>query len=109
MSVGMQTNKAAFDQNLTSLAIQLRNTMQQILNEWTFVNNGAAGTGLQVLTAIGYDNTNSDAPGDQSDAAYANYVLNQLNTVAQLYYGNATQPAEFDFANALAPLSAGNP
>lgn len=109
MSVGAQANKAVIDQNLTSLALQLRNVMQQIQNEWTFINNGAAGTPTQVLTALGYSNSNSDAPGAQSDASYAAYLLNNLNTLAGLYFGTATQASAFDFANALAPLSAGQP
>jgi hypothetical protein len=109
MSVGAQASKAVLDQNLTQLALQLRSAMQQIQNEWTFVNNGAAGSPVEVLTALGYDNANSDAPGGQSDASYASYLLNNLNTMAGLYFGTATQASPFDFANALAPLSAAQP
>jgi hypothetical protein len=107
MTVGTQANKAAMDQNLTALAMQARNLMAAIQNEWTNVNNGAAGTPVAVLTTMGYDNTNTDAPGGQSDASYADYLLNNLNTLAQLFYGNATQADRFDFYNALAPLMAG--
>jgi hypothetical protein len=109
MSVGEQASKAAMDQNLTSLAVQLRQLMQQIVNEWTFVNNGATGTPVQVLTSIGYNNSNSDAPGNQSDAAYASYLVNTLNTLAQVYFGRATQSTDYDFDNALAVLWAGLP
>jgi len=109
MTVGAQANKAVIDQNLTNLALQLRNVMQQIQNEWTFINNGAAGDAIAVLVKQGYDNANSDAPGGQSDASYASYLLNNLNTLAGLYFGTATQADAFDFANALAPLSAGQP
>jgi hypothetical protein len=109
MTVGVQATKAAMDQNLTSLAIQLRQLMHQIANEWTDVNNGAAGTAVQVLTAMGYDNTTDSAPGGQTDASYASYLLNTLNTMAQVYFGNATQAATYNFNNALAPLMAGQP
>lgn len=109
MSVGIQATKAAMDQNLTSLAVQLRQLMQQVANEWTNVNNGAAGTAVEVLTAMGYDNTEATAPGGQTDAAYADYALNTMNTVAQVFFGSATQATDFDFYNALAPLMAGQP
>lgn len=107
MSVGQQATKASMDQTLTAVSVQLRQVMSTISARWTFVNNGAAGTAVEVLTAIGYDNTNTDAPGGQSDAAYAEYVLNQLNTMAEIYYGQATQPSAYDFDNALAPMWAG--
>lgn len=107
MSVGEQATKAGMDQALTQLAVQMRNLMQQVQNEWTNVNNGAAGTPAAVLVQMGYDNTNSDAPGAQSDAAYADYVLNTMNTMAQVFFGNATQADTFNFYNALAPLMAG--
>lgn len=109
MTVGMQPTKAAFDQNLTQLALQLRSLMQQIRNEWTSVNNGADGTPVQVLTAMGYDNTTANAPGNQTDASYASYLLNTLNTVAEIYFGTATQATDYDFHNALAPLWAAQP
>lgn len=107
MSVGEQATKTGMDQNLTVLAVQMRNLMQQVQNEWTNINNGAAGTAAEVLVGIGYDNTNTDAPGNQSDASYAAYVLNTMNTLAQLYFGNAVQPSTFNFYNALSPLMAG--
>lgn len=107
MTVGIQATKASMDQNLTQLSIQMRNLMTQIRNEWTAVNNGAAGTPVQVLTAMGYDNTTDSAPGNQTDASYASYLLNTLNTVAEVYFGQATQATDYDFDNALAPLWAG--
>lgn len=107
MTVGIQATKASMDNNLTALAVQLRTVMTQISNEWTAVNNGAAGSPVEVLTAMGYDNTDDTSPGSQTDAAYASYLLNSLNTMAQLYFGTATQATEYDFNNALATLWAG--
>jgi hypothetical protein len=109
MSVGQQATKASTDQVLSSLAVQLRNVMQQILNEWTPVNNGAAGNNVAVLTEIGYDNTEETAPGGLTDAAYASYLLNTMNTMAQLYFGGATQASAYDFNTALSTLWAGQP
>jgi hypothetical protein len=97
------------DQTLSSLAVQLRALMTQVQNEWTFVNNGAAGSAVEVLTGIGYDNTDDTSPGGQTDAAYASYVLDTMNTLAQVYFGDATQASDFDFNNALAPLWGGVP
>ena len=42
--------------------------------------------------------TLTDPAGWAADALYKAQVL---NTLAQVYYGHATQPAEFDFSNAL--------
>jgi tetrahydromethanopterin S-methyltransferase subunit D len=92
------------DQTLTAVAVQLRQIMSTVSARWTFINNGAAGTAVAVLTEIGYDNTNASAPGGLTDAAYAAYLLNQLNTMASIYYGQAAQPSTYDFNNALASL-----
>lgn len=97
------------DDNLTSLAIQMRQLMQQVDNLWTFVNNGAEGTPVEVLAALGYDNTTDSAPGNQTDASYASYLLNTMNTMAQVYFGQATQGTDYDFDNALAVLWAAQP
>src|ERR1700722_14423630 len=95
------------DQTLTAVAVQLRQVMSTIRARWTFVNNGAEGTAVTVLTAIGYDNSQATAPGGLTDAAYAAYLLDQLNTMAEIYLGQATQPSTYDFDNALAPLWGG--
>lgn len=104
MTVGQQATKASMDQTLTAVAVQLRQIMSTVNARWTFVNNGAAGAAVDVLAAIGYDNTNATSPGGLTDAAYAEYVLNQLHTMAAIYYGQAAQPSVYDFDNALAPM-----
>lgn len=106
MPVGTQPSKAAMDQTLTSMAVQLRNLAFQAESQWLYVNNGAAGTPIQVLTSIGYDNTNSNAPGNQSDAAYAAYLLTMFDTLVQIFKGQAAPPA-YNYESALAPLWAG--
>jgi hypothetical protein len=107
MSVGSQPSKAAMDQTLTNLATRLRDLAGDIRKQYTFINNGAAGNGVSVLSELGYDNVTASAPGNQTDAAYANYILNQLNAVAALYYGETTQAAVYNYNNALAPMWAG--
>lgn len=104
MSVGNQPTKQNIDQQLSNLAVQARQLAQGISNLWTQVNNGAAGSAQAVLASYGYNGANADAPGNQSDAAYASYLLNTLHTLAQVYGGQATQPQEFDFDNALSYL-----
>lgn len=106
MSVGTQPSKAAIDQTMTSLAVQLRNLSATAEALYLYVNNGAAGTPVQVLTGIGYDNTNTNAPGNQSDAAYAAYLLTMFHTLVQIYQGLAA-PAAYNYEGALAPLWAG--
>lgn len=106
MPVGSQPSKAAMDQTLTSMAVQLRNLAATAEAMYLYVNNGAAGTPVQVLTAIGYNNTNTDAPGSQSDASYASYLLTMFHTLVQIYQGLAAPPA-YNYEGALAPLWAG--
>jgi hypothetical protein len=107
MPVGMQATNLTIDQTLTTLATSLRNIMEELRRLSTFVNNGAGGTPVQILTAAGYNNANSNAPGNQSDAAYAAYMIGLFNTVSALYYGTATQPSAYNYDTALAPLWAG--
>jgi len=107
MPVGMQATSATMDQTLTTLSVSLRNVMSEIRRLSTQVNNGVGGTPTQVLTAMGYSNTNSDAPGNQSDASYAAYLIGLFTTITALYYGTATQPATYDYDNALSALWAG--
>lgn len=106
MTVGAQANTGTIDNTLTTLSLGLRDLMDQINSLWTFVGNGADGTPATVLAGIGYDNTNTDAPGDQSDAAYASYLITMMNTLAQIYYGQ-TAPTAYNYEGALAPLWAG--
>jgi hypothetical protein len=106
MTVGAQSNSASISQNITNLSVALRNLLQSASNLSLQING--TGTGLATLEAMGFGSTANDAnPGSISDAAYALQLIGYLNTIAEIYYGDATQPATFDYNNALAAMWAG--
>jgi hypothetical protein len=108
--VGTQPTNATINNQLTSIAVQMRNLMQQAANLSTQVNG--TGQGLAYLEEMGYASAANDSnPGDQSDAAWALEVIAYFNTVAGCYYGTVQQggsggtgAATFDFDSALASL-----
>lgn len=113
MAVGMQATAESMDQNLSSLAVQMRNLMQAVSNLNTSVNGQAAG--LAYMESIGYASTPNQAnPGGLSDAQYALEVLAYLNQPAGVYYGavqsggsGGTGAVQFNINNALAPVWGG--
>lgn len=96
MTVGNQATAASVNGQLTSLAILLRNTCQQIHDLSTFING--QGNGLATLEAIGYS---------AGDAATAQSMISYLNTVAGVYFGTAAQASDFNFDQELSQLWAG--
>ena len=103
MSIGAQASTASINQQLTNLAVQLRNIMQQITNLSTEINAGDAGEAN--LEGIGFD---------QGDADAVLSSLGYMSTVAGVYYGTVQQggsggtgAAPYNFNDALAPLWAG--
>jgi hypothetical protein len=94
MSVGVQATQSGVNNNLTSLAIQLRNLLRQISDQQEFVT-GLGSTGLQ---ALGF--TSGDATSVLNFYSY-------MNTIAGVYFGTATQGTTFDFDNALSALWGG--
>lgn len=99
MAVGTQPTVGAINDQLTQLALQMRNNTTQINNLFTTVNRLGGGTGLAAgFTAIGF------TAGDATSAAT---LLGYLNTIALVYSGDATQGSAFDFADALSALWAG--
>ena len=106
MAVGLQGNNATMDQALTSLSVQLRNTMYSISNLNSWVNG--QGDGLTVLAALGYSTVPSSTnPGGVSDAQFASSMLSYLNTMAAVYNGSAAQTPAFNFNQELSQLWAG--
>jgi|SRR5579859_2152686 len=106
MAVGNQPTTSVIDQQLTNLALTMRNLMQQFQNLSKQVNG--QGTGLQYMEQIGYSSAaNPQNPGNLSDAAWALQCIGYMNTLAGVYYGTASQGSEFDFDNALALLWCG--
>lgn len=81
---------------LGTLAAQLRATADAIRREFSYV----AKLGVAGLEAAPY----SMAPAD-AQALFDAY--NYLNTIASIYYGQATQATAFDFDDALALVRGG--
>jgi hypothetical protein len=98
---------------ITSLAVNLRNIMQQISNLNKSVNGQAAG--LAYLVSIGYSNTiATSSPNNPvingtmiTDAQYALNMIGYLNTVAAVYFGTAPQTPAFSFDEELSQVWAG--
>jgi len=88
MTVGVQLTKAAVDQLITNLSVQMRD----VLTDLSLNVNGQGG-GLAYLEAIGYT---------AGDAATALAAISYLNTIAGVYFGTATQDSDFDFNQTLA-------
>lgn len=106
MAVGNQANAASINQQLTNFATQMRSVMDAVSDLSTEINS--QGDGLAALEAIGFGSASNPAnPGSISDAQYALNMLGYLNTVAQVYFGEAAQPSAFNFNNALSVLWAG--
>jgi hypothetical protein len=90
MPVGATIGSDQMNNIITSLAVHLRDVMQDIFQLNLSVNG--AGAGLAYLQSIGYSNASNPAnPGSVSDAALALSVIAYLNTVAGCYFGTVQQ------------------
>jgi hypothetical protein len=99
MAVGTLPTEAGVNSQLTALALTLRNNFAAITNLFTCINELGGDTGLTAgLEAIGFS---------AGDAATASTLLGYMNTIAGVYSGTATQPTDFNFANALSLLWGG--
>lgn len=94
MAAGQPPTLALFNNQLTGFAVQLRHLMEQVSD--VNLQVGKQGTsGLQALGA---------SPADATD------IINrwaQLNTIAALYFGTATQATTFNFDDALSNVRGG--
>jgi len=91
MALGNQPNPAQINQEFTSWATQVRNTMdglQEFINE------------IQALGAAGLE----AAGMSTADANQAITDLGYFANITGLYYGTLNQASAFNFDNALAPL-----
>jgi hypothetical protein len=91
MTVGVQLTKAAVDQLITNLSVQMRDVLTDVSD--LSLNVNGQGGGLAYLEAIGYT---------AGDAATALAAISYLNTIAGVYFGTATQDSDFDFNQTLA-------
>ena len=107
MPVGATVGSDQVNNIITSLAVQLRNVMQEIHNLDLSVNG--QGQGLAYLESIGFGSAPNPAnPNSQSDAAYALSVISYENTVAQVYFGAVAQTPAFNFNQQLSGVWAGH-
>jgi hypothetical protein len=101
VAAGIITPPGRIDEQLTNLAVRMRNLMQEVSNLSTQVTGTQPG--LQFLSSINYD------PNNAPDALTK---LSYLNTIAGCYYGNVRQGGDgtagsailFAFHNALSSL-----
>jgi hypothetical protein len=94
MTAGQSPTLALFNNQLTSFAIQLRHLCDQISD----INLQIAKQGTAGLQAMGA------SPADAAD------IMNrwgQINTIASLYFGTATQASVFNFDDALSNVRGG--
>jgi hypothetical protein len=91
MAVGDQADITRVNTQLSSIALQLRNWSTQALNYAHYLNK----IGQTGLENMGY--TPADA---QQVILQADY----MQTIAQIYVGQATQATVFDFNDALSSL-----
>ena len=106
MAVGSQATVAQVNQALTQLAVQLRELMGQVHQQWAFLNKLGA-TGLQNLGGAG-------AGFSAADAATVLQMINNMATVQGCYAGTVQQGGTggtgailFNFEDALTPLWGG--
>lgn len=92
MTVGGQASSATVDQNLTSLAVTIRDWATRVKQMETEFGTLAA------LEAVGYS---------AADAQTALNFINFMNGIAAVYFGTGTQQSASDFDAAFAPLWAG--
>lgn len=96
MAIGSRSSSGTVDQQLTDIAVSMRNIMQAAANMSRWING--RGGGQPLLESMGYS---------PADAAAALSSISYLNTVAAVYFGTAAQPTSFDFNNQLSSLWAG--
>lgn len=97
MPVGFPVNAANINNQAGMLAVQLRDWARNVANLYQPVIALGADDAARrtALTALGYT---------AGDAQTILYLVEVLNTVAQVYYGNASQTPPFNFDNALSTL-----
>lgn len=97
MAVGYQITASSLNNQLGLLAVQLRDLCRDITETHLPIASLGADDPARItaLEAAGY------SPGDAPSALY---LLNVLNTVAAIYYGQATQADLYNFENALSSL-----
>jgi hypothetical protein len=97
MAIGILPYMGAINNTAGNLAIQLRNLCRSMVDFNTAIDSMGADdpSRATALEALGF------ATDDATNLVYLTHVL---NTIAQVYYGNAVQTPAFDFDSALSAL-----
>lgn len=106
-TVGAQADPLNINNALSNAALQLRDLAYNASNLFTSVKSlteDGAISMTQVLANLGYDNVETTAPGGLTAAAYAAFIIENMNNLAQVYYGNLTISVAYNYNAALAPL-----
>lgn len=94
MAIGNQPSTGSINGSLTSMALDIRNWANQVLEEQEEIT----GLGVAGLEALGYSS---------GDAASVVAMYSYMSTIAGIYKGLVTQGSLFNFDNALSVLWAG--
>jgi hypothetical protein len=97
MPIGYPVNVGTINNGAGDLACRLRDWAIDVEKFW------------KPITALGTDDTSRIAAlvtlgFSDTDAAAMHHAVDILNTVAQIYYGNAAQPSPYNFDSDLAAL-----
>lgn len=106
MPVGAPLSVDQVNNMITSYAVRLRDLSKDISDLSLRING--QGTGLAFLESIGFSSDPNPAnPGGVSDAELAQSMISYENTVAGVYYGEATQATAFNFEQELSQVWGG--
>lgn len=95
MAVGNQASMGGLNAQLGSCAVGIRDTAEQITQLWSYVAALGADEAAQVTALEGLGFSPADAQAFWTDANY-------LYALSQLYYGQISQAAAFDYDSGLA-------
>lgn len=97
MPIGYIPNMQTINQQAGMLAVTMRDLCQKIEGfQASIVAMGSDdGSRASALAALGFSLT---------DAEHMVYLSNVMNTLAQIYYGNAGQTPPYNFDNAMSAL-----
>lgn len=106
MAVGATIGSDQINNIITSLAVAMRDVMENVHHLDLSVNG--QGKGLEYLMSTGFSGSPNPAnPGGVSDADLALSTISYLNTVAQVYFGAAAQADPYNFNQQLSSVWAG--
>jgi len=95
MAIGIPINPGNLNQQAGQLVVNLRNACQAVIS----FQNTLVAVSQSGLVDAGF------SPADATDLMTR---INELNTLAEVYFGQATQGTPFNFSNVGASMTGGN-